>query len=210
MEPEQVETFFQLLGLLSLLIIGYYRRASRKDTSQTAKEPEEIHWEKNYFKYIRAIMGLFYILAFGYSLTPIIKSFFPIDSYTKILQIELPFVLRMLGALGVLVSTIFLAWTTKTLGPHFSPSLEIHDDHQLVTTGPYRLVRHPMYVGNVIWIVSFTLLSAWWIFSIYLIMFVVFIMIIRTPQEEQMLLKKFGEQYQQYMNETGKFFPKLK
>ncbi len=200
-----MEISARIIAFISLMSIGYYRRGNRKYPRDNEKRREKkqisTRWESPLMKAVRVLMSLFYILAFVFVLYPE-----PFD----IFKIEIPDYLRVVGILGTILGTVVIIWATRTLGDNFSPVLEIREGHQLVTKGPYRWVRHPMYVGNVIWILSFILLSAWWIFALYLIIFVVFIMIIRTSKEEQMLLETFGKVYEDYMKTTGCFFPKLK
>ncbi len=209
LESQLLELTFQAIGLTSLLFIGYYRRLTQQNRKISPNDGE-IQWEKNYLKFIRILMSFFYVIAFFYGFLPLISLIIPSIPYLEILEVEIPLALRLLGVLGVIVSTIFLVWTTKTLGTNFSPKLELRQNHQLVTDGPYRWIRHPMYMGNAFWIVAFTLMSSWWVFIIYLVLFVTFIMIIRTPLEEQMMLERFGEQYRRYMDKTGRFVPKIK
>ena len=79
----------------------------------------------------------------------------------------------------------------------------------LITTGPYRWVRHPFYVTAALLMASVTILSA--NFLIGTISFLVLLMLaIRTPKEEQKLIEAFGQSYRDYMQMTGRFFPRFR
>jgi protein-S-isoprenylcysteine O-methyltransferase Ste14 len=78
----------------------------------------------------------------------------------------------------------------------------------LVTTGPYRWIRHPFYVTVVLLVVAVTLLAANWFVGLCgLVIFVS--QVIRLPIEEQRLIEKFGDEYRAYLARTGRFLPKL-
>src|SRR5829696_6839297 len=62
------------------------------------------------------------------------------------MTIEQPIV-RVLGVVLSLYSQIMVAWTVRTLGRHLIPGLAVFRDHVLVTSGPFRWVRHPLYSG---------------------------------------------------------------
>ncbi len=77
-----------------------------------------------------------------------------------------------------------------------------------VTHGPYRWVRHPFYVTAALLMASATLLTANWLIGVTSV-FVLGLLAIRTPKEEQMLVERFGQQYRDYMARMGRFFPRI-
>jgi protein-S-isoprenylcysteine O-methyltransferase Ste14 len=93
------------------------------------------------------------------------------------------------------------------LGKEWSPQLQLREDHHLVTTGPYAWIRHPIYTAMFGWGTALALLTANWVFVV-LAVAVVAGLVARVPREEQMMLEKFGQEYQAYMQRTGRFFPK--
>jgi len=123
-------------------------------------------------------------------------------------SLPIPVAIRWLGAvLGTLGVGIFAA-TLKVLGPQFSTSLAIRDNHEFITEGPYKWVRHPMYLGyQLVWL-GFLLLSANGFIGGAGILAFGLVMFYRTPQEEAMMREVFTEQYVSYCQKTGKFFPK--
>jgi protein-S-isoprenylcysteine O-methyltransferase Ste14 len=105
---------------------------------------------------------------------------------------------------------IWLFWRAHDdLGLNWSASLEIRENHSLVDNGVYRYVRHPMYAAFWLWGIAQVLLLHNWIYGLsYLVSFVP-MYFRRIRQEEQMMIDTFGEQYQNYMTQTGRVIPKL-
>jgi protein-S-isoprenylcysteine O-methyltransferase Ste14 len=95
------------------------------------------------------------------------------------------------------------------LGRNWSISLEIREDHQLVRSGVYRHIRHPMYTAIFLTALAQALLLSNWLagpscFLAFLVMFA-----LRIGREETMMLNKFGEAYGDYMNRTKRLIPHL-
>lgn len=116
---------------------------------------------------------------------------------------------RTIGVLLGIGADLFIVWVLISLGKNISAALKVRDNQHLVTTGPYRYVRHPLYSAGIVLFSSITLVSANWILGLLGIGFQLFIMYLRTPLEEKMLIVHFGDEYQQYMKRSGAFFPKL-
>ncbi len=128
-------------------------------------------------------------------------------SWMEVLSVPFPGWLRAVGfALGF-ASLGLWTWTQVALGKEWSPQLQLREEHRLVTTGPYSRIRHPLYTGLVGYGISLALVTANWVF-IFLAVAVITGLFARVPKEEQMMLKKFGEEYGAYMQRTGRFFPK--
>jgi|HigsolmetaAR206D_1030411.scaffolds.fasta_scaffold10878_1 Putative protein-S-isoprenylcysteine methyltransferase len=123
-------------------------------------------------------------------------------------QLDLPNWLRWLGVAGGVLSIPLAIWIFTSIGENISPSHATRQNHQLVTHGPYRWVRHPLYsVGLLFWI-SLTLVTTLWPFGIG--MFIpLAILFWRVPLEEARLVQRFGAEYQNYIQRTGRFLPKI-
>jgi protein-S-isoprenylcysteine O-methyltransferase Ste14 len=113
--------------------------------------------------------------------------------------------------LGIVVSIIpifFLIWVHRHLDKQWSIALEIQEEHQLITTGPYRFVRHPMYLGIFIYTTGLMMISL----DVLVILFFVFsiwVNYMRIPKEEQMLIQQFGDEYLEYMKRSGRLLPRF-
>ena len=104
--------------------------------------------------------------------------------------------------LAILVSQIAI----RTLGKFFD-RLAIKSDHRLVTEGVYGFVRHPIYTSYILLFVGFCiLLQSIWGFGLLLCVCIVWFGN-RIGIEEQMLLDRFGDEYQSYCQQTKRLFP---
>ena len=111
------------------------------------------------------------------------------------------------GGLGVVAIGLF-AWMFEHLGANVTATAQTRPDAQLVTTGPYRWIRHPMYAFGLIWFLAIILLTASWFIAITGTAGFSFLLI-RCRREEANLIEKFGDEYRAYMHRTGRFFPRL-
>jgi protein-S-isoprenylcysteine O-methyltransferase Ste14 len=95
----------------------------------------------------------------------------------------------------------------KTLGDNWSPVLEIRREHTLITSGPYKRVRHPMYSDLMLWLVSFVLITANWFYAITISTGLTIFLSVRIPDEEKLMMERFGKQYKAYMKRTKRLIP---
>ena len=124
-------------------------------------------------------------------------------------SIDLPVWLRWTGVgIGVL-STGLLLWTLTNLGKNLTDTVVTRRVHTLVSSGPYRWVRHPFYVAVALTIVANGLAAANW-FLLVAGGVVVALLVVRTRTEEEKLLMRFGDSYRTYMDQTGRFLPKIR
>jgi len=88
--------------------------------------------------------------------------------------------------------------------------LEVREGNTLVTSGPYRLVRHPMYSAALVIAVGLSLLSANWLVAAGTLLGPVVVFAGRLRDEELMMIDAFGDEYRAYIQRTGRFMPKLR
>ena len=120
-----------------------------------------------------------------------------------------PVWLRWTGvAIGAL-SAVVLLWTLSNLGKNLTDTVVTRREHTMVSSGPYRWVRHPFYIGVSLAIVANGLVAANW-FILGAGAVVVALLVLRTRTEERKLLERFGDSYRAYMDRTGRFVPKIK
>ncbi len=122
--------------------------------------------------------------------------------------LTLPTSLRWLGA-GIGIGAIPLSyWVISSLGKNVTPTSATRKDASLVTFGPYRWVRHPLYSVAILFLMGIGLLTANWLFAVFFVL--AFLMMrARMPMEERRLIEKFGDEYRSYMGRTGRFLPRL-
>jgi protein-S-isoprenylcysteine O-methyltransferase Ste14 len=112
---------------------------------------------------------------------------------------------------GLLAAAIWLFWRAhRDLGSNWSPSLEIGEQHTLVTEGIYRHIRHPMYASQAVWSLAQLLLLPNWIAGWAGLVTFLPLYLSRIPNEEQMMLDHFGKAYQDYCARTGRLVPPLR
>ena len=90
-----------------------------------------------------------------------------------------------------------------------SSTVETRENHELVTSGPYRWVRHPLYSVGTSFFVSLSLVAANWFIGLGSVSALV-MLLIRLPKEEEKLIERFGDKYRAYMKRTGQLFPRTK
>jgi len=113
------------------------------------------------------------------------------------------------ACLGVaLVGAAGLRWTLESLGKNLTDTVVVRRDAALVTTGPYRFVRHPFYVTTGMVMFGIAGASANGLLAA-LCVAVWTMLAVRTPKEEQQLIERFGDDYRRYMAVTNRFFPRI-
>lgn len=123
--------------------------------------------------------------------------------------LPLPAWMRWSGAALMAVCVPLVYWVFSSLGKNVTPTVVIRREHSLVTSGPYRWVRHPLYTVGFLAFTGLSLLSAnGFIFAVLLLGYPV--LLARTPIEERRLVEKFGDEYRQYMGRTGRYLPKFR
>jgi len=150
---------------------------------------------------VRAVFGLGYIGAL------IVYAFFP--SFLAWAAFPLPVWTRWIGAGITAAALLLLAWVQWSLGKNFSTTLHLRQGHSLVTTGPYRWARHPMYTALFLLGVGFLLLTANWAVGVPLIVALPILVAVRVGNEEALMIEQFGDEYRAYMQQTGRFLPRL-
>ncbi|KQC03538.1 MAG: hypothetical protein APR53_04925 [Methanoculleus sp. SDB] len=186
---------YALLGLLVLffLVRGPYVYRSRiRKTAVKRSTPVD-----------RMLMLLATVGMVGlplvYSLTAFLDPF----------SIALPDSVRLAGAAVYLAALALMVMVLRELGGDWSMQVELKDNHRLVTSGPYRYVRHPMYTAFTLMMAGQLLLSANWLLGFFGIAAWTLLCIVRIPHEEAMMLEEFGDEYRTYGEGTGRLVPRF-
>lgn len=124
-------------------------------------------------------------------------------------ELPLPAGMRWLGAAVSVLAVGLLVWIHVNLDRNFSGELRIRPDHRLVTTGPYRYVRHPMYSAFFLLFGGFLLLTANVLIGGFGLVVIGLVVAFRIAREERMLLQAFGEDYRRYQARAGRFLPRI-
>ncbi len=119
----------------------------------------------------------------------------------------LPAAIRWAGVLAALAGAWGLHWSLASLGKNLTDTVVVRREAQLVTTGAYHWVRHPYYVVAGWLMGAVTLLTANWLIGLTSLA-VLGLLVWRTPQEEAELHARFGQEYEDYCQRTGRFWPR--
>lgn len=118
--------------------------------------------------------------------------------------------LRWLGA-GLGVAAVPAAWWVfRSLDRNVSETVLMKADHALVTTGPYRWVRHPLYTTGEMLLVGVGLMAGNWFILLLTFVTIIAIRFAVVPPEEEALVARFGDAYRGYMARTGRLLPSLR
>ena len=139
--------------------------------------------------------------------------------FFEILGIGLAFSLRLpptspAGAARIAVSWLFAAlavvigWASVThLGRQFRLRAGLYTDHQLIRTGPYAIVRHPIYASLLSMLLcTLLVLTAWQWMPLALGVFVLGTEI-RVRSEDRLLASRFGNQFREYQRSVPAYIP---
>jgi protein-S-isoprenylcysteine O-methyltransferase Ste14 len=194
------ENIFRVLAALILFsgigISSYFRRKADRDTGEKISRRVDGS----------AMMNLIRIGGLMLWLSPLVYLINP--AWMNWSKIGLPESVRWLGVGFGILCVLGIYWLFSSIGSGISPTSATRQEHQLVTSGPYRWIRHPLYtVGSSLFIAFGMMSDNWFIALLGILAFIG--MAIRTPKEEANLIEKFGNEYRDYMKRTGRFFPKL-
>jgi protein-S-isoprenylcysteine O-methyltransferase Ste14 len=181
------------LGIACFALRLYYQRQFRdvqRTEARSTVRDKALYW---------CVFSAF-VLAFFYAFSELLD----------FAHVSLPPVVRWIGLPIGLTAIVLLAATHRALGRNWSGVLEISERHQLIVSGPYRAVRHPMYSALFCVALSNALLSANWLVAITNLGCVTLMYLARVADEEHMLIDQFGDEYRAYMQRTGRLFPRLR
>jgi protein-S-isoprenylcysteine O-methyltransferase Ste14 len=193
------DTVFRVLAAAVVIVmIGtsiYFRhRADRQGGRVSrAEEPPLV-------RYGLSISGL---LGFGGLL-----AYFGFPSLLAWTMVPVPVELRWVGLALALVSALVTVWIFRTLGNNVTRTVVAREGATLVTTGPYRFVRHPLYSNGALAFMALSLVTrSWWF--VVCVLAALALLAIRTRQEEAHLEARFGDAWRRYAAKTGRFLPRL-
>jgi len=150
---------------------------------------------------------LLVLVAVGNFILPVLYLFTPFLAFA---DYRLPAFLPWCGS-ATMLAALWLFWRSHSdLGLNWSAFLEMRQDHQLIRQGVYRSIRHPMYVSIFLFGLAQALLLQNWIAGLSGLVTFLPLYVVRTPREERMMREWFGEEYQDYMRQTGRIIPRLK
>jgi protein-S-isoprenylcysteine O-methyltransferase len=98
-------------------------------------------------------------------------------------------------------------WAVQELGRFFKYAVVVQSDHQVVDTGPYRLIRHPSYTGLLMASLGLGIALGTWLSIPAALVPPLLAFAIRIRHEERVLAAELGESYRSYMRRTRRLIP---
>src|SRR4051794_27084038 len=116
---------------------------------------------------------------------------------------------RWIGAVFLAAGLALRGWSMATLGQFYTRTLRTVDEHNIVDSGPYRLVRHPGYSGSLLVWNGYALALGNWIAAAITALLLLSVYVWRINAEEALLVAAFGDRYADYERETKRLIPFL-
>lgn len=110
---------------------------------------------------------------------------------------------------GVVITALGIAvafWARFHLGSNWSGVVTLKENHELIRTGPYRTIRHPIYTGILLGILG-TAVAIGEVRALVALAVIWLSFYIKARREESLLAQEFGERFSEHQQHTGMFFP---
>jgi len=185
-------SFSKLAGLIWLLFFAYwYLSAAFNKTN-----PERHESNLSRLFYIVLIGLAVFLFSFGPAMDgPLLWRFVPEGMFDKLL------------GLAILISGLcFAIWARLHLGRYWSGRISLAENHQLIQTGPYRLVRNPIYCGGLIAVLG-TAIIIGEARAIPAFILVLIALLYKINQEEKLLKERFAREFTDYQKEVKSLIP---
>lgn len=117
------------------------------------------------------------------------------------------FWVSVLGIILLFFGIAIRVWAIQTLGKHFTATVQIKENHQLITNGPYSIVRHPSYLGAWMAITGTALFLNSYIGVLVAFFGMMYAYYVRIAVEEKALTDSFGLLYKDYQRRVKKIIP---
>jgi protein-S-isoprenylcysteine O-methyltransferase Ste14 len=184
-----------ILGFATVTCIGLYYRIKSYTGEKLNRRQEGLFVLLG----LRLIALIFFAGVIAYMIKP---------AWMAWSSMPLPVWLRWMGVGLALLGTILKTWTFHKLGRNLTDTVVTRTEHSLVTSGPYRWVRHPFYTSFTLDLLGISLLMENWFILVCGAAALVMI-VIRTRTEEENLIAGFGDEYRAYIRRVGRFVPRL-
>ena len=185
-----------IVVMVMLLPFGMYHRFRSQSTGETLDRRQEGMF---ILATLRPLGAAFWLGVFAWMINP---------AWMAWSSMPLPIGLRWAGVSFLVVGSLLLAWTFRSLGRNLTDTVVTREKHTLVVHGPYRWVRHPLYSSAAMLVTALSLIAANWFFVASGTMLLC-VLIMRTQIEEENLVARFGQSYRAYMARTGRFVPRI-
>jgi protein-S-isoprenylcysteine O-methyltransferase Ste14 len=147
------------------------------------------------------------LMAISYAGLFVVPLIYVLTDQPKFASYEFHSLQAWIGALVLVAAMTLLYQTHRDLGRAWSITLEVRNQHTLVTRGIYERLRHPMYAAFWLWAISQALLLPNWVAGLSGLVCFGTLFFARIGHEERMMLETFGDEYRAYMGRTYRVIP---
>ena len=185
------ETIFKLI-FATVFVVAVFTAAmtAKRASAMHGGSLNQLTYEVRGLIAVRAALGLVFYSALMCWL------FWP--NACRWMYLPLPMSVRWSGALLMVPALSFFVWAFRSIGTNYRGGVGLYDRHELVTTGAYRWMRHPIYATFIVVMVLVGPLSSNWLLGASGLALVVAIAAARIPIEERELHARFGSAWEQY------------
>jgi len=189
MDPINIIILLNIVGTFGANVTGA-KRGLKSTVSEIKEKP------KTFLQKFPPILSVF-------SLVALVLAVFQIGTidYT-----EEYIVIRYVGLAFYLVFLWIQVWSFKSLGDNYSQDIMIKKNHELVTKGPFKIIRHPQYLCQILLDFGATAATLGYIVGILAIIEIP-IYIMRASTEDKLLNKYFADKFSDYKKKSGFMLP---
>ena len=185
------------IGMAAFLPVAFYHRIQSQASGETLDRRQE------------GLLILLTLRPCGLAAMGGLVAFVLNPTWMSWASLPLPTAVRWAGVAVGLPTVALGIWTFRSLGRNITDTVVTRREHTLVTSGPYRYVRHPFYFTTALGFVANSLTTANWFIALTGLAALA-LLVIRTATEEAKLVERFGDEYRRYGAQTGRFFPRLR
>jgi protein-S-isoprenylcysteine O-methyltransferase len=122
-----------------------------------------------------------------------------------VLEQALPW--QLAGMVGLVLGLALRVHAVRLLARHFTSRVTLLSDHQLIRSGPYRLLRHPAYLGQLMILAGLGSMLANWVSLFVAPLFTTLALVARIRVEERAMAEHFGAEFESYQRATWRLLP---
>ena len=189
MDPVNIIILFNIIGTFGANVTGA-KRGLKSTLSEVKEKP------KTFLQKFAPVLSML-------SLVALILAVFQIGTLEYLEEYN---TIRYIGLAVYLAFSWVQVWAFKTLGDNYSQEIMIKKKHELVTKGPFKLIRHPQYLCQILLDIGAAAATLGYIVG-GLALIEIPVYIIRASMEDKLLAKHFAEKFSEYKKKSGFMIP---
>ena len=197
MTPEIVFRLIMVFSFLILLGIRIFYQ------SKVLRDEKKFEVKENKLSLVAGSIAALTSIGFGVEYL-----FFP-GTFSFTYLLDYPDWLRWFGVIILFAGIALFGWSHYHLGQSFYSLVASKEEQKLITSGPYRWVRHPIYTGYIGTYIAGGLVASNLVLTFVPVIFFSLMIINRIPREEALMREEFGQDYIDLEERTGRLLPKI-